>query len=357
MYKDLVFIVCLAFMAVKPGTNYAQETGIDTVLGIDTNYIKSYIDVFTPRFIIIGKSNEFSIINNNPDEEDNRISELTFRPNDPVNIGLGFSYKWLGINLSFPLASKDVDNYGKTRRFDFGTHFYGRKIIVDLDFSWYKGYYLSNPQGVVPGWSTGDPYPSRGDIAVTSLGVGGFYVFKHEKFSYRSAFSFNERQKKSAGSWVAGGGLSFNFIRADSTLVQGDYIVELDSLKVKKANFGNLYTVGGYAHNFVLKHFFLSLTAGLGLGYSQDKVFLENGGDAVKNSGISLVSIFRASIGYNNDVFYVGFSMYNNNISIASRKNLGLKYANTNYNLYVGYRFYELFKKKEPLPWLWDLKI
>lgn len=335
----------------------AQDLTSDTIADIDTNYIASYVDVFTPRFIIIGKRNEFSIINNSPNDDDDRVNELTFRPNDPVNIGLGFTYKWLGLNLSFPLYSNDNSIYGKTRRFDFGTHLYGRKLIFDLDFSWYKGYYLSNPQNVVPGWVNGDPYPSRSDVSVTSFGLNGFYVFKHEKFSYRSAFTYNERQKKSAGSWVVGGGISFNYIRADSTLVHGDYNVELDSLLVRKANFGNIYGVGGYAQNFVVKYFFLSLTLGLGFGFSSDKVFIENLNETDRNSGVSIVSVFRASVGYNNDIFYAGLSMYNSQLSIASANDLGLSYLNTNFNLYVGYRFYKVFKKKEPLPWLWDLKI
>jgi len=336
---------------------FGQDDSLGVIDGIDTNYIVSYTNIFTPRFIIIGKRNMFSIRNNDPNKEDDRVNELTFEPNDPLNVGLGFTYKWLGINLSFPLFSNDQAIYGKTRRFDLGSHLYGRKIIVDLDFSWYKGYYLSNPQNVVPGWVSGDPYPSRADISVTSLGLAGFYVFNNSKFSYRSAFTYNERQRKSAGSAIIGGGLTFNYIRADSSMVGSDYIVELDSLNINKANFANLYATGGYAHNFVIKYFFLSLSLGLGFGVSTDRVFIENISEEYRKSGISIVTVFRASVGYNRDKYYIGLSMYNNGLSIISSKNIGLSYRNTNFNFYVGYRFYHLFEKKEPLPWLWDLKL
>lgn len=352
-FKILLFSLFLLLNAIL----YAKDDSLSIVDGLDTNYVVSYANVFTPRFIIIGKRNEFSIKNNDPDGDDDRINELTFQPNSPVNIGLGFTYKWLGLNLSFPLFSGDKTIYGKTRRFDFGTHLYGKKIIVDLDFSWYRGYYLSNPQNVVPGWVNGDPYPSRGDISVTSLGVGGFYVFNNTKFSYRSAFTYNERQKRSAGSAIIGGGISLNYIRADSSMVGSDYIVELDSLEINKSNFVNLYATGGYAHTFVVKYFFLSLSLGLGFGLSSDRIFIENHSEEFRKSGISVVSVFRASVGYNRDNYYIGLSMYNNGLSILSSKNLGLSYRNTNFNFYFGYRFYELFKKKEPLPWLWDLKM
>jgi hypothetical protein len=42
---------------------------------------------------------------------------------------------------------------------------------------------------------------------------------------------------------------------------------------------------------------------------------------------------------------------------MGAKQNLGFIYSNTSFNLYAGYRFYNLFKKKEPLPWLWDLNM
>ena len=341
-------------------TAFGQKPIYNSELNADSNYIKSYSDVFTPRFVIINKRNEFAIANTQPDSLDNRVNELIFRPNDPLNIGFGFTYKWLGLNMAFnfPFINNDNDTYGKTSRFDLSTHVYGRKLIFDLTFQWYKGYYLANPQGVIPGWKEGDPYPSRRDIRVMNFGGAGFYVFKHKKFSYRAAFTFNERQKKSAGSFVLGGGFSWYFINADSSLVSSDFVVELDSVSIEKARLGNLYSTGGYAHTFVIKNFYLSLTLGLGFGLSNDRLEVEgSSSEVIKKTGFSVVSVFRASVGYNSDTYYVGFSMFNNAFALSPQDNLGLSYSYTSFNIYVGYRFYKLFKKKEPLPWLWDLKI
>ena len=150
---------------------------------IDSNYIVSYSDIFTPRFVLLTKRNEFDVENVNLDSTSQNSTTLTFKPNDPVSIGLGFSYKWLGMNLAFNLPSANNKNeiYGKTKRFDFGTHIYGRKIIMDFTFQWYKGYYLANPQGIVPGWNEGDPYPSRGDIKVSTYGLAAFYIFNKNR--------------------------------------------------------------------------------------------------------------------------------------------------------------------------------
>ena len=342
------------------GANYCYAQFLEKgVSDIDSNYIVNYEDIFTPRFVIITKKNEFTLTNNEADTTGQKGNALVFKPNDPLNIGLGFTYKWLGINMAFklPFLNNDDDIYGKTRRFDLSTHLYGRKLVFDISFQWYKGYYLANPQGIVPGWNVGDAFPSRGDLRVTSFGGAGYYIFRHKKFSYRAAFTFNERQKKSAGSLVLGGGFSWYFIRADSSLTSVKYNLDMGEMNVEKANLGNYYSVGGYAHTFVVKYFFLSLTLGLGVGVSSERIFIEDNSEKFKQVGLSLVSVFRASVGYNNDKFYVGLSMFNNGFALSPVNNIGTTYSFSSVNIYVGYRFYNVFKKKEPLPWLWDLKI
>jgi hypothetical protein len=325
---------------------------------IDSNYIVSYKDVFTPRLVFITKRNEFDVENVSFDSNSQNTSTLTFKPNDPLSIGVGFTYKWLGINLAFnvPSGAKSEELYGKTKRFDLGTHIYGRKLIVDLTFQWYRGYYLSNPQGIIPGWEQGDPYPSRNDVRVSTYGTAAFYVFKNQKFSYRAAFTYNERQKKSAGSAIVGAGISGYFIRSDSSIINKEYLLSMGSEGFNKVNIGNYYAVGGYAHTFVIKYFYLSLTLGVGLGVNSSKVFFEDSGKT-HHSGASLVSLFRTSFGYNNDRFYVGLSLYNSNFSLGSQPDIGVNYRYTSLNINIGYRFYHMFDKKEPLPWLWDLKI
>ena len=146
--------------------------------------------------------------------------------------------------FNLPFINNDNDIYGKTRRFDLSTHIYGRKMIFDLAMQWYKGYYLANPENIVAGWQQGDPYPSREDIKVFTFGASGWYVFNHRKFSYRAAFTFNERQLKSAGSPVLGGGFSWYFVNADSSLVSDVYVNEFDSISIESARMGNTYVIG-----------------------------------------------------------------------------------------------------------------
>jgi hypothetical protein len=326
---------------------------------IDTSYIASYVDIFTPRFVFIGKRNGITINNNFPDSLEQGQEKLLFRTNSPMNIGLGFTYKWLGFNLAFnfPFLNGNEKKYGKTKRFDLGTHIYGRKFVVDLGVGWYKGLYLANPQGIIPGWKEGDPYPKRGDISVTTIGADVFYVMMHKKFSYRSAFSFNERQKKSAGSPIVGGGVSWYFIRADSSIIGNNDPDVAEDIRIRKANMASVYAIGGYAQNFVIDYFYLSLTLGVGIGGNSKRLFIENENRSLKNASVSFKYLFRASIGYNNDLFYVGISKYTDGITMGAKQNLGFIYSNTSFNLYAGYRFYNLFKKKEPLPWLWDLNM
>jgi hypothetical protein len=156
---------------------------------------------------------------------------------------------------------------------------------------------------------------------------------------------------------VIGGGFSSYHIRADSSITRIKDKDDIEGFEINKVNLNNLYSIGGYAHNFVVKYFFLSLTLGLGFGISSDKVFIEGSNKKFKKTGLSVVSVFRASVGYNNDKLYVGISMFNNGFALTPVNNIGVSYNFSSVNFYVGYRFYNVFKKKEPLPWLWDLKI
>ena len=48
-------------------------------LNADSTYIKSYADIFTPRFVIINKRNQFSIT------DQNRIVQVTLKTNTLIS--------------------------------------------------------------------------------------------------------------------------------------------------------------------------------------------------------------------------------------------------------------------------------
>lgn len=314
---------------------------------IDTTYIKSYAHIFTPRILVNNKSNAFSI-----DEIDTEKS-INYEPNSSVNLGFGVTYKWIGLNLAFnfPFVNNDDETYGKTSRLDLQTNIYSRRYVADLFFQRYQGYYVSNPTLYNPGWQTGDPYPIREDISSTAIGATFNYVFNHRKFSYRALFNFNERQKKSAGSFtVGGGGLTYS-LTSDSGLVpesiisQSETATNFNALRIR-----NFYAMGGYAHTFIIRNWYFALNLGLGLGLSGTRLKLIDGETLNSPTRGSVVSQFRGSLGYNNDIFYAGLSWFSGAFAIDSSSDYLVTYSLSKINFYIGYRWYNLFKKSKQTP-------
>ena len=308
----------------------------------DTIYIKSYRDVFTFRLLTTNKKSEFDITH------ETNGNSIEYEPNSSLNLGFGFTYKWFGLNLAFnfPFINNDDEIYGKTQRLDLQSSIFSRKFAVDLFLQFYKGYYVANPTILNPGWLPGDPYPIRGDIRSFSLGGTYNYIFNHDKFSYRAAFNFNERQKKSAGSFLVGGGVLLYNLLSDSGLIPNQLfpdsveVINIDGVKIN-----SIYALGGYAHTFVIRNWYFTLGLGLGPGLSSTKTKLTNDEFKKVRSRFSVITEFRGSVGYNSDVFYAGLSWYTGAFAIDSSNDILITYSLSKINFYVGYRFYKLFNK------------
>lgn len=328
----------------------SQDSPNDTInnneavsLDHDTNYIKSYRDVFTLRLLTSSKKNEFDIT----DEKNGNT--IDYQPNSNLNLGVGFTYKWFGLNLAFnfPFINNDDDIYGKTTRLDLQSSIFSRKYAVDLFYQYYKGYYVANPTILDPGWLPGDPYPIRGDIRSSSLGGTFSYIFKHDKFSYRAAFNFNERQKKSAGSFLVGGGVLIYSLLSEDGLVPKELFPDsVDVINIDGVKINSLYALGGYAHTFVIRNWYFTLGLGLGPGLSSTKTKLTNDEFRKVRSRFSVITEFRGSVGYNSDAFYVGLSWFTGAFAIDSSNDILITYTLSKINLYVGYRFYKWFNKE-----------
>ena len=342
------FLFTVLFMIVMIGSS--QDTANDTInndnatsFDHDTSYIKSYRDVFSLRLLTSSKKSEFDVT----DEVSGNTIE--YEPNSTLNLGVGFTYKWFGLNLAFnfPFMNNDDDIYGKTQRLDIQSSIFARKYAIDLFFQYYKGYYVANPTIINPGWLPGDAYPIRGDIRSSSLGGTFSYIFNHNKFSYRAAFNFNERQKKSAGSFLVGGGVLIYNLLSDSGLVPSQLFPDsVKAISIDGVKVNSLFALGGYAHTFVIRNWYFTLALGLGPGLSSTKTkFPDN--DFIKvRSKFSVITEFRGSVGYNSDAFYVGLSWFSGAFAIDSSNDILITYSLSKIHFYVGYRFYKWFNKE-----------
>lgn len=206
----LACLICgLSVMHIK-----AQKT--------DTLYIKSYPE----KLRISGNvSTSFIQLNDN---------DRSYTPNYPLGLGVGFAVKntLIGIETGYGIiALKPKNDYGRSRMVDFQIHNYGRRVIIDLYFQHYKGFYSEKKIGEIDGI-----YP---DMSVMQIGGEATYLFSGDRFSSKAAFDLNEIQLRSAGSWLLGG---------------GTYYYNINRLQDDHERFENIQlgANAGYAYSWVI---------------------------------------------------------------------------------------------------------
>jgi hypothetical protein len=301
----LVLIGCLTFLSVS--TSAQEFMGFERVQH-DTNYIRAYKDELTTRVYLSRKQNGYTL-------SEGLVSPfLKYRTNDNLLLGIGYTYTFLTINLGvkIPFLNKDDDIYGKSKYTDLTLHGIFRSLIVDLYLQWNEGYYISNPEDLVPDWNSQNAYPQRGDMRSNLIGLNVQYLFNSSRYSYKAAFVQNEFQKKSAGSPLAGIEAYWMLAMTDSAMIapgipQGGFLG--DSI-FNQVDIFNVGINGGYAYTFVWdKNLFISLSATAGFSGGKNKVHYSTiSNTSYDKLTIGMTSSFRVSLGYNSNSYYVGLS-------------------------------------------------
>lgn len=237
-----------------------------------------------------------------------------FMPNTPMNLGLGISIKNTIIDFSYGQGlsfMKDKEK-GRTKALDFQIHNYGRKFIIDLFVQKYRGFYTADDAG-----KNVQLYP---DLKIQQYGAFGQYVFNNKKFSYKAAFMQNEKQLKSAGSFLLGGGIYFSKINSDSSFVYKS------KNALRNFQFG---VSGGYAYTWAIsKRWYTSGSATIGVNVGTERI---------NDFGKQRIEVYptffpRIAFGYNKEKWSLGLSYINNVIfssfSDDNKSNIGLSSGN-----------------------------
>ena len=268
----------------------------------DRNYIVDYTRKLNVRVFGLSKFTQYSLgVNKNGER-------LHYKSNDNFNLGVGFNYRFLGLNVGFkmPFVNDDARRFGKTRSFDLQSFLYMRRLTIDLYMQFYNGLYIFN-QDALMRQPAGDVFPRRPDMKTRNFGINGHYIFNPRRFSYRAAFIQNEHQKKSAGSAIAGANLYHFRVSADSAVVPRDIIFSSPfwADTFNRSNVTSLAVGGGYAYTLVIKkNYFLtgSFMGALGLNYtSLRNKEADNLGSGL---GLNVNGTLRLAAGYNSRDYF-----------------------------------------------------
>lgn len=303
----------------------AQEEKIDH----DTTYYISLADQMLTRFYFSRKYTNLEL--GAPRGED----RLRYKPNTTLNMGVGATYRSLTLNLAygFPFLNRNEEK-GKTKYLDLQSHIYTRKWSYDFWGQFYKGYYMK--RSAIDG---GSGYYLRPDMGVTLLGISAYNIVGHERFSYRAAFVQNERQLKSAGSWLLGAEIYYGRATADSALVPGALKDRFDQREVERVRFLDIGPGAGYAYNWVIHNdFFLGMAATINLNIGFVREITP--ADSRERLGFSPNFIYRATGGYNSERWMASLSLVGNRVSARGpSSSYNYSFSTGNYRATLAYRF------------------
>jgi len=202
---------------------------------------------------------------------------------------------------------------------DFQYHYYGRKIVGDVFFQNYKGFYVMEDEKK-------KIIQLHPDIKLAQYGLSGQYVFNHKKYSYRAAFHQREKQVRSTGSFHLGAGVYYNYLSGDEELVVNQHN-EISNYQVGIS--------GGYAHTFVIKKdFFIAIDAAVGVNVVADQF-----GHLFKSSDLSPSFFPRAALGYNSQTWSISVNAVTNRIMVSNTQNANLMFDTGRMNLRFIKRF------------------
>lgn len=340
----MIRTILLTFvLTAQVSLTYGQLDKADTLLAaasqiaddilsqnLDSSYIRSYADRISLKISAINKFNSFHLWDQSLN---NRIS---YRPDLGVNFGLGVTYRGLALDIASSLGFKEKKISNSIYR-DIQLRFLNSKHYLRLRYQYYYGYKIFQ----ISGYNT-DPlaeYETRQDIRTLQFGVQYLYTFNYGKFSMRAPFVMNERQRRSAGSTVAGVGFHIYNLDADSSLIP----VEMSNQGNQDLNFSELnvaYLTAhlGYMYSFVIKgRFFITLGLIPGIGFKN--------GDYNVGRRTPIHSVWAArlktmnAIGYNGQRFFTGLQIIYSLSFVPLDKDLKSSIIEGRPSLYAGFRF------------------
>lgn len=322
------------FAAVLPLATSAQGEGDKS--GKRDSLRSLYVSGFPEYFFIYPVLKQRSL-NFELAQSDN-IS--TYRPNNRYHLGIGVYMFEIGAELAFaiPLRERSIERFGESKARDFTLNVLAKRWGVDAFSQHYAGFYIADKGHDPP---NDVPFPQRPDIDARNFGLTGYYIFNHQKLSFRSAYNYSERQLQSRGSFVLLGTLYTFRVAADSSIVKYDRRADFGpGVDFTRLRYTTLSIAPGYTIILTYNHFFLNTTLALGPAHHWINYNLE--GRASPRYDIAINPFFgaRMAIGYNGDRLFGGISFVSQGSTLRF-DDVTFSSNNGVFKILVGYRFRE----------------
>jgi hypothetical protein len=341
-YLPAVFFLLASFSVP------AQEGTVPLQKGtypVRSGYIREYPDDFFVWPVLKQRRLDFEMKNLKGEK-----STLQYNSNRPYSLGVGMYLFELGfeIAVAVPLDERNREIFGESKSRDVQLNVMGKKWGADLFYQRYTGFYVEDPANPVP---SNTPYLQRPDIITRNVGITVNRIFNSNRFSFRSAYNFAERQLTSAGSVIVFASFDNLLARGDSAIIGDQFVSQFgESASIIQLGSSNLGIAPGYTYSLIFKGFFINGTLVIGPANSWMKYQLENGTEE-SQLRVSVLVGARIALGYNGDKIFGGLTFTNQGRN-SKFEDVQFSNSQSTFKILIGFRFREtgILKKR-----IWDI--
>lgn len=283
---------------------------------------------------------------------------VLYRPSVQNTISVGAGFKGFAVAVGFKLAQNPLVKVkqGESTYFDFRINSLGKKVGYDINVQEYRSYFINDLNDLFNNLLSGTTQRRRDDMQLKNYSANVFYTFNSDEFSYRAAFVHDERQLKSAGSFILSASLGYIEAKGDSSLVPTDTDIDFDPRAYySDAQFYTCAITPGYAYTWASpKGLYVSMGASGMIGLHYFEAIAER----LQEDGFNyfLKGIIRASAGYNGDKWIVRVAG-SSDIQGLNTRLIQYQINNLDVSFFLGYRlktnwmsgqesFFDFLKKK-----------
>lgn len=267
------------------------------------------------------------------------ISKVSYIAESNLVSGIEVDYDKFSLSVGFKSVASQSQKKGDTKYRNFALNFGGNRWVLENSYRSYSGFYNKNTANYDTSFYRTGIYDQYPNILSESYKTKFLFFTNSNKFSFKSGYSCNCQQRKTAFSFVLSGNIYYNRLNSDSSFIPYKIRDYYDNHKTQKGlNVFALSVYGGVSWNLVLwKAFFMNLTLIIG-PEEQWRTYHYTDTPSKTLFYTSISGDFRGSIGLNFKKFFVLFSSTSDfSWYSASQVTYLSKYASVNFSL--GYRF------------------
>lgn len=321
LFKKPITILFTIFLIINQLSAISNNSGEKKDKPKKQKKIPENIEVFKHTFSIRPfYSNQLTIFS--LEDYNNEAKTLFYRPNAMGSVGAEIGYKKFKFSYAYKLPVSDFskEKYGNTEYKSINFGYQGRVVGLNFYYFNFKSFYLHNPTNFYPLWTKENPYPQYNDLSTFTFGFFSYFSF-NKSFSINSAYSQNERQKKSAGSFMLLVADRFTHIENNSSLIPLTVYNSYGNMNLfSNGSFNSTIIAPGIGYNIIVKRLYFSPILLIGSGPQIQSY--DVGSKSRMRVKLPLYFNYKNAIGYNGKVFYTRlvYSIDINNIPLKDAK-------------------------------------